>query len=86
MRFNPDQLSNIDAGQAANASMHVLDSMQSMPVHLQIFALTACFQLMTERFDVRAFDAFTIANNVMKGVDGRRTEFKAIQMYLENEL
>ena len=86
MRFNPDQLNNVDAVQAANASMQLLDGIQNLPPHLQIFAVTAAFQLLTERFDIHAQSAFAVAHNVMRHADGRRTEFKAIEMYLENEL
>ena len=81
MSFN-----NVDVHQAANATMQLIDGIQSVPSHLQVFAVTAAFQLLTERFDIHAQSAFSVAHNVMKHADGRRLEFKAIEMYLENEL
>ena len=84
--LNRDQLNNVDVNQAANATMQLIDGIQSLPAHYQVFAITAAFKLFTERFNVDAQSAFSVAHNVMNTNFGRRMEFKGIQLYLENEI
>jgi len=66
--------------------MRVIDAVQDLPPHLQLIAITAAFKLMIDRFDVPAQDAFVIVDNIMQDQEGKRPEFAAVRMYMENEV
>lgn len=85
-KFNRDEMNMLPAREAAVGSMRVIDALQDMPPEHQLVAVTATFKLMIERFGVPPQDAFTVADNVINSVTGKRAEFEAVTMYMENEL
>jgi len=85
-RYVRDLLANIDLTDATSSTMHVINALQQLQPHEQVLAVTATFKLLIERYCIRPQDAFTIADNVMNHAEGRRTEFKAVELYMENEL
>ena len=85
-RFNRDLMGMAPVVESATSTMRVLDAVQDLPPHLQLIAITATFKLMTERFGMPAQDAFLITNNIMKDQEGKRPEFDAVRMYMENEV
>lgn len=84
--FNRDLMNMAGVKESATATMRVIDAAQDLPPHLQLIAITATFQLMIDRFGVPAQDAFTVADNIMHSAQGKRPEFAAVRMYLENEV
>lgn len=86
MNFNKDQLNNIDVKQASLSAMHMVDAAQSLSPAEQVLGITATFKLLMEHYQIDPQDAFSVANNVMNHADGRRTEFEAVRLYMENEL
>lgn len=85
-RFNRDRMNMIPTREAATATMRIIDGAQDLPPEHQLVAITATFKLMIERFGVTPSDAFTVADNIMHHAQGRRVEFDAVALYLENEL
>ncbi|MCG7628368.1 hypothetical protein MHM88_11170 [Epibacterium sp. MM17-32] len=85
-RFNRDLMGMAPATESATSTMRVIDAVQDLPPHLQLIAITATFKLMIERFGVPAQDAFTITDNLMNDQAGKRPEFAAVRMYMENEV
>lgn len=83
--MNRDPLNNIPIQAAANATMTVIDALQNLSQAEQVAGLTAAFKLVTDRFKLPPTDAFQIAHNFMNDAEGKRTEFKAVEMYLEHE-
>ena len=71
--MNRDPLTNISIQSAANATMSVIDAIQSRTQAEQVAGITAAFKLMTERFSITPTDAFQIAHNFMNDADGRCT-------------
>lgn len=86
MKLNRDHLNHVPVGVAANDAMALIDRVQDWPPERQMLAITSTFKLLAERFGVTGGDIFTVADNVMNHADGRRSEFLAIQDYLEGEL
>lgn len=84
--LNRDDMNHVPVREAATSSMRVIDAIQDLPPHLQVIAIVAVFKLLIERFGVDAFDAFTVADNVMNHAQGRRPEFAAVRAYLDNEV
>lgn len=84
-RFNRDVLNNISPTVGATATLQLIDSIQESPVEVQMFAITAAFKLLQERFNVHPQDAFTVAHNVMNHAEGRRVEFAGVEAYMKHE-
>lgn len=72
--FNRDLMTLAGVKPSATSTMRVIDSVQDLPPHLQVIAITASFKLLIERFGVDAQDAFTITDNIMNHAEGRRAE------------
>lgn len=83
--MNRDTFTNVSLKDAANCSMAVIDRLQKEPAAHQMAAITATFLLACERHGITPGDAFTITKNVMNHAEGRRPEFAAVAMYMENE-
>ena len=86
MKLNKDKLNNSDVKGAALAAMTFVDTAQNLPPEDQVLGITATFKLLMEHYQINPQDAFSVANNVMNHADGRRTEFEAVRLYMENEL
>jgi hypothetical protein len=83
--LNRDDMNSVGVRDAATSTMAIIDRIQDMPAPVQIVAITAAFKLLVERYNIPPQDVFTVADNVMNHADGRRVEFDAVRMYLENE-
>lgn len=84
--LNRDLMNMVPVKEAAVSTMRVIDTLQDLPPHLQVVAIVATFKLVTERFGIEPQDAFTVTDNIMNHAQGRRVEFDAVRMYLENEV
>ena len=84
--MNRDLLNNADPAAVATATMVVIDKLQHEQPHVQQMAAAALFVLLAERWGVEPQDVMVATKNLMIGVDGKRAEFKAVALYLENEL
>lgn len=85
-RFDRDLMVNANLRHVANASVAVIDRLQAYAPHEQIAGAAASFILMCEHFGVSPQDAFATATNIMNQAEGRRAEFEAVRLYLENEV
>ena len=85
-KINRDLMNTAPVKQSATGTMMVIDAVQDLPAHLQLIAITAAFKLMSDRFGMPVQDAFTVADNIMNDAEGKRVEFAAVRMYLENEV
>lgn len=86
MSINRDRVVSADAAGVSRSAMQVITSLQNHPTEEQMLGLTAAFLLLCKHHKQNPGDLFLIADNVMNGVTGRRPEFHAVQMYMENEL
>ncbi len=85
--INPDLVSNAPSGDVANAAMAVVDALQvRFKAEVQMLGLTAAFLLLAKRNKQNPNDLFETINNVMNGVEGRRPEFRAVEMYIDKEM
>ena len=85
-KLNRDLMGMAPVKQSATSTMRVIDALQDLPPHLQMIAVTASFKLMADRFGMPVQDAFTMTDNIMNEAEGKRPEFAAVRMYLENEV
>ena len=85
-KFNRDLFINTNVRHAANASVAVIDRLQAFNAHEQVAGLGAVFLMMAEHHGISAQDAFSVITNIMNDAEGRRAEFAAVKMYMENEL
>lgn len=84
--LNPDKMGSADEGAVANAAMTVVDQLQSFSPEVQMLGLTAAFLSLSKHHKQHPGDLFLTADNIMNGVQGKRPEFAAVDMYMENEL
>lgn len=84
--LNRDLLTNVNPTEAARGTMIIIDAIQDLPAGVQQAAITAAFLGISKHNKMRPVDAFEIINNVVNHVDGKRPEFKAVDMYIEKEL
>lgn len=84
--MNRDLMNNADPAAVATATMTVIDKLQHEQPHVQQMAAAALFVLLAERWGVEPQDVMVATKNLMIGVDGKRAEFEAVALYLENEL
>lgn len=84
--MNRDLMNNADPQAVATATMAVLDRLQHQQPHIQQMAAAALFVLLAERRGVEPQDVMTATKNLMIGSEGKRAEFLAVALYLENEL
>lgn len=87
MKLNRDALNMADPAMVARAGMTVIDALQvQFHPHVQAMGAAAAFLSLAEHYGIPAQDLFTATKNLINGVDGKRTEFKAIDAYMEGEL
>lgn len=79
-------LGNADVNESARAAMGVINALQHFRPEYQMAGLTASFLLLCDELQVRPAEAFSYVQKIMNHADGRRPEFRAVKMYLENEL
>lgn len=85
--MNRDLFNNANPRRVAQATMAVIDATQrGFQPHEQMHAMAASFLMLAEHWGVPAQDLFTATKNLMNDQEGKRPEFAAVQMYMENEL
>lgn len=84
--LNRDVLGSIPSPQVANAAMTVIDRLQDFTPEAQMLGLAAAFQLLADHNKVSAPELFAFSDRIVNGVSGYRPEFRAVAMYMENEL
>ena len=83
---NTDLMNNARPADVATAVMSVVDRLQHVQPHVQAMAAAALFVLLAERWGVEPQDVMTATKNLLIGSEGKRAEFEAVALYLENEL
>ena len=84
--MNRDLMNNANPAAVATAVMVVIDKLQHEQPHVQQMAAAALFVLLAERWGMEPQDVMTATKNLMIGSEGKRAEFEAVALYLENEL
>ena len=84
--MNRDLMNNADPAAVATATMVVIDKLQHEQPHVQQMAAAALFVLLAEHWGMDPQDVMVATKNLLIGVDGKRTEFEAVALYLEAEL
>lgn len=84
--MNRDLMNNANPTAVATAVMGVVDRLQHEQPHVQQMAAAALFVLLAERWGMKPQDVMTATKNLMIGSEGKRAEFEAVALYLENEL
>lgn len=80
-------LSNVSPSDTASAAMVCADRLQDFPPHVQTAAVCALFLTLCRVHRANAQDVFTITTNLMADpIAGQREEFRALGLYVENEL
>ncbi len=78
-------LTNMPILSATKATMTIIDAIQDLKPHEQLAGIAATFLLLADYLEIEPQDAFVIVKNIMNGAEGKRTEFKAVEAYLEGE-
>lgn len=84
--INHDRLTMADEAVVANSAMKVVDTLQRYTPEVQLLGLAASFLLLAKHHKQNPNDLFLTINNIIHGVEGKRPEFAAVEMYMENEL
>lgn len=84
--LNSDKMGSANEGLVANAAMTVVDQLQRFTPEVQMLGLTAAFMLLAKHHKQHPGDLFLTTDNIINGVEGKRPEFRAVSMYMENEL
>lgn len=80
------KLANVSSVETSQAAMGIISHIQGYPPQVQVGAIACCFFLLCERLKITPSTAYTYMTNLISRADKWRTEFKAIRMYLENEV
>ena len=89
MEFKPfdyDRLVNASGADVAQTIMTIADRVQTHKPEARVLGSAAFFLMTCEHLGVVPQDAFTAITNLMHHKDGQKPEFKAVRMYVENEL
>lgn len=92
MRLNHDGLVNAASKEVANVTFNLLDALQNRPPHIQTAAVAAMFILITEHYRAKPQDVMVAVKNMLArdaegdGGDGREEWFRAVRLYIKNEL
>lgn len=84
--YDRDRLANMDIKRATHATMSIIDSIQDLTSEEQITGICATFILLADRLNIEPQDCFVLTKNLMNGADGKVSEFRGVQMYMEKEL
>lgn len=83
--FSRDRLTNADHGAVASGVMRIVDAFQNERKEVQVAASGILFHLVCERYGLSPRDAHTVISNIMEHSAGRRKEYTAARMYMQNE-
>lgn len=85
-RYNNDRFANMRIKDTTKATMTIIDAIQLLKPEQQLAGIAASFLLLCERYEREPQDIFVLIKNIMKGADGRAPEFKAVEMYMREQL
>lgn len=80
---------NIGRDAAATGTMALLDKLQHIKPEEQVVSAACFFSLLIQKYGrhgITATELLTLADRVMNDAEGRRKEFRAAALYLDNEL
>lgn len=86
--MNRDMFMNAPVRRSANAAMAVVDALQRgfQPAE-QLHGAAAAFLIIADHWGIPAQDLFSATKNLMNDGDAKlRPEFKAVAMYVKEEL
>ena len=84
-RFSRDRLTNVDHGAVASGVMRIVDAFQNERKEVQVAASGILFHLVCERFGLSPRETHTIIDNILNHSAGRRKEYTAARLYMQNE-
>lgn len=80
------RLMNMAVTDASRAAMQVIDALQHHRPEAQAVGACAAFLLLAEASGIPAQDLFTATKNIINGAEGKRPEFAAVEMYVQQEI
>jgi hypothetical protein len=85
-RFRRDKLQSLPPKRVAQSALRALNAVQFDEPELQVAGLAAAFYLLAKRFGVHAGDPLETIARILNSNEGRKTDLRAVQLYVENEL
>jgi hypothetical protein len=86
MKFDRDRMMLANHTRVAAGAIGVIDRLQTRyEPEYQVLAAAAVLVLLAEHFGVRPLDVFDAISNMRRNLEGK-TEFQAVQMYIEREI
>ncbi len=84
-KFNRDVMNMAKPRDVAMSAMTVMDRLQDARPEVQLMGIAACFLSVSEFYDIPAQEVFTATKNLINGDEGKRSEFRGIDAYMEGE-
>lgn len=81
-----DRINNIDAETVAATTLKVIDRVQDDRKELQVVSLAAAFSVFCRRHRADPAEVFRAASNVLASKFRENPSFRALDLYVENEL
>lgn len=82
-----DRLGNANITKTARLSMGILNTIQKEPDKgAQLAAVCTVFHTVLHKAGLNIHDALGITSNLINASEGRKPEFKAVDLYIEKEL
>lgn len=79
-------LGSVSSRETAVASMDIISSIQDKHKGVQAASITCAFLMLMRKLNIRPNNALTYADNMMRKTAETNPEFRALQMYMENEI
>jgi len=84
--FDRDRFNAADLKQVSNASMAAIDALQDFTPEEQMAAIGVCSILLAAHVAMPLGDVLGSVERMMRDAEGKRPEFAAVEMYMEEEL
>lgn len=81
-----DRMNNLDASEAAQAALRVVDRVQDARTELQVVGIAAAFSAFCRKHRVDPAEAFRAATNILATKHREDPAFVALDLYVRYEL
>jgi hypothetical protein len=85
-RLNKDRINMAQPREVAAAVMMTLNGLQDYTPEVQVMGAAALFLELATALNIPPQEVFVATKNLIAGQDGKRTEFTAIQDYIQGEM
>lgn len=84
--FSFDRMNNADLDEVAQASIGLVGNLQEHNKEAQVLGLATAFMVVCRHLKVHPSDAFRACTNMIATRKGESRGFKALELYVENEI